>query len=141
MAGALRPDAWFDAGPAFPATNTDGPGTIHARYGLGKVSAQTTVLRRDMPDGWAPCAAVAKPTDGEYGTVEIEVAAGTARLDVVMTWDERPAETFADPVLNDLDLWLDQGADCGTGACGEFSSRSEIDNVEWVIVHDPAPGT
>ena len=57
-----------------------------------------------------------------------------------MTWDEGPADTLTNSVLNNLDLWLDQGADCGTGPCGEFASQSSVDNVEWIVVPKPAPG-
>ena len=65
---------------------------------------------------------------------------GTSRLDVVLTWDEPPTEAIATPVLNDLDLWLDRDADCDDGPCGEQSSTSRIDNVEWIVMHDPEPG-
>ncbi len=66
---------------------------------------------------------------------------GASRLDLVLTWDEPPADTISSAVLNDLDLWLDHGADCGTEPCGEHASASRVDNVEWIIVRHPAPGT
>ena len=43
-------------------------------------------------------------------------------------------------VLNDLDLWVDEHADCGDAVCGEYSSASVTDNVEWVIVQNPPAG-
>ncbi len=141
MASAVRPDAWLESGSAFPPTNTGGPGSVHAAYGLGKVSAPLSVLQRDEPDGWTTGGAVAALNDGEYGHVDIEVPEGASRLDLVMTWDEPAAETIADPVLNDLDLWLDHAADCGAAACGEHSSRSRVDNVEWIVVRNPPAGT
>ena len=66
MAGAIRPDPWLEDAAAFPATNTDGPGTLHARYGLGKVSARTGVLNRDRTDGWSGGAAFSELRNGEY---------------------------------------------------------------------------
>ena len=141
LASAIRPDPWLDAASAFPATNTAGPGAVQAAYGLGKGSAAAAILQRDDPNGWATGSAVATLDDGEYGHIDIEVPAGASRLDVVMTWDEPATEVIADPVLNDLDLWLDQAADCGAAACGEHSSRSRIDNVEWIIVRNPQAGT
>ena len=141
MASAIRPDAWLDDPAAFPLDNTGGPGTIQNVYGMGKVSAHTAALDGDHATGWRSGSATAELEDGEYGHVDIEVPAGTSRLDLVLTWDEPPADTIAGSVLNDLDLWLDRDADCGGGRCGEHASRSRIDNVEWIIVRNPAPGT
>ena len=142
MASAVRPDAWLENSAAFPSTNTSGPGDLQALYGLGKVSARTAVLDRDQVDGWAGGGAVALVEDeSEYAYSDIEVPEGTSRLDVVLTWDEPPTEAIATPVLNDLDLWLDRGADCDDGPCGEQSSMSRIDNVEWIVVRNPEPGT
>ncbi|MDE0063038.1 MAG: S8 family serine peptidase [Gammaproteobacteria bacterium] len=141
MASAIRPDAWLDDADAFPADNGGGPGTLQAVYGLGKVSARTAILDRDRADGWRSGSATVEPEDGEYAFVDIDVPAGASRLDLVMTWDEPPADAISDSVLNDLDLWLDRGGDCGGGECGERSSTSRIDNVEWIVVRDPEPGT
>ena len=57
-----------------------------------------------------------------------------------MTWDEPPTDAIGSSVLNDLDLWLDEGADCGGTTCGEHSSTSRVDNVEWIVVRHPKPG-
>ena len=78
---------------------------------------------------------------GEHAYRDIEVPAGASRLDLVMTWDEPPADTISSTVLNDLDLWLDRNGDCGEGACGEQVSASRVDNVEWIILKNPRPGT
>ncbi|MCY3841824.1 MAG: hypothetical protein OXH09_24800, partial [Gammaproteobacteria bacterium] len=57
------------------------------------------------------------------------------------TWDEPPADTITNSVLHDLDLWVDRGVSCqDVAACGRYSSRSRIDNVEWVIVPNPPAG-
>ena len=141
MASAIKPDAWLAAPARFPAHNSDGPGELQGQYGLGKVSAHTSVLNRDAADGWLSGSGVSEPRGGEYAWQDIVVPAGASRLDLVLTWDEPPAEPVGRVVLNDLDLWLDAGADCGSGACGEHSSRSRKDNVEWIIVRNPAPGT
>ena len=140
MAGALRPDPWLEDPGAFPATNSDGPGALQAQYGLGKVSARTSILNRNRADGWIGGGAVSELEEGEYAYRDIRVPAGASRLDLVMTWDEPPADAIVDTVLNDLDLWLDRDGDCETGACGEQVSASRVDNVEWIIVRNPEPG-
>ena len=144
MASAIRPDAFLDDVTQFPLHNSEGPGPLQHRYGLGKVSARTSVLNRDEGDGWFGGAAVIEVGDGEYGYRDIEVPAGASRLDIVMTWDEQPADTLASTVVNDLDLWVDRDADCAPSqpaACGNAASRSTKDNVEWLILRDPLPGT
>ena len=141
MASAIKPDAWLDSPEQFPASNTAGPGTLQHQFGLGKVSARTSVLQRDQADGWTSGSAVTELENGEYRYQDIVVPSGASRLDVAMTWDEPAADAIGGTVLNDLDLYLDAGADCGAGACGEHSSTSRKDNVEWLVVRDPAPGT
>ena len=141
MASAIKPDPWLDAPGRYPADNTEGPGELQLRYGLGRASARTAVLDRAGADGWTNGSATSVLTDGEYAYEDIEVPEGTRRLDLVLTWDEPPAETLSAAVLNDLDLWLDRDGDCGPAACGEYASRSRGDNVEWIVVRDPPPGT
>ena len=141
MASAIRPDAWLEDSAAFPANNSNGPGTLQAQYGMGNVSARTSILNRDSDDGWVSGSATATLEEGTYAYHDIVVPEGASRLDIVMTWDEPPTDAIADAVLNDLDLWLDMDGDCELIACGEHVSASRIDNVEWIIVGDPAPGT
>ena len=141
MASAIKPDAWMADAAVFPTDNSNGPGTLQVQYGLGKVSARTSVLNRNRPDGWTSSSAVSELEDGEYAYRDIDVPEGASRLDVVLTWDEPPADTLASAVLNDLDLWLDHGGDCEAEPCGEYASRSGVDNVEWIVVPNPAPGT
>ena len=141
MASAIRPDAWLEDSAAFPANNSNGPGTLQAQYGMGNVSARTSILNRDSDDGWVSGSATATLEEGTYAYQDIVVPEGATRLDVVMTWDEPPTDAIADAVLNDLDLWLDKDGDCELVACGEHVSASRIDNVEWIIVRDPEPGT
>ena len=113
MASAVRPDAWLDAPARFPADNTNGPGTLQAQYGLGKVSARTSTLNRNQADGWTSGSATSALRNGEYAHRDIRVPENASRLDLVMTWDEPPTDTLGEAVLNDLDLWLDRGGDCG----------------------------
>ena len=140
MASAIRPDVWLDNPAWFPLNNTHGIGVIQEEYGMGSVSARLGVLNRDSADGWITGHASVVLTDGEYGYVDVTVPAGAERLDVVMTWDEPPAESVGNVVLNDLDLWIDEHADCPDAACGEHGSLSLTDNVEWVIVRTPPAG-
>ena len=140
MSSAIRPDAWLEDGTGFMANNSDGPGALQAAYGLGKASARTSILNRNRPDGWISGSHVSRISSGKYAYRDIYVPEGTSRLDLVVTWDEPPAETIAATVLHDLDLWLDRGVDCGQAECGEFASTSRIDNVEWIIVRNPLPG-
>ncbi|MCY4656538.1 MAG: S8 family serine peptidase, partial [Gammaproteobacteria bacterium] len=142
MASAVRPDAWLEDSTAFAVDNSMGPAGFQNRYGLGKVSARTLVLDQKTSAGWSGGGATAEfEEDGMYAYQDIVVPENAGRLEVVMTWDEPPVDAVVGSVLNDLDLWLDIGADCGDGPCGERSSTSRIDNVEWVIVKNPAPGT
>ena len=141
MASAIKPDAWLEHAAAFPVDNSFGPGAFNTRFGLGKVSAPTSVLTRDRDDGWVSGSVTAAFEDGEYAYHDIVVPEGASRLDVVLTWDEPPADVVANTVLNDLDLWLDEGGDCIGEPCGEHASESRRDNVEWLIIRDPTPGT
>ena len=93
------------------------------------------------PVAGSAAARISELQQGEYAYQDIEVPEGASRLDLVMTWDEPPADTIASTVLNDLDLWLDRDGDCGEGACGEQVSASRVDNVEWIILRNPQPGT
>ena len=140
MASAIRPDAWLEDTLAFPLTNTNGPGTLQAQYGLGKASARTSVLNRDQADGWISGGAISELEAGQYAWHDIVVPEDASRLDLVMTWDEPPTDTIGSAVLNDLDLWLDRDGDCGPEACGEQVSASRVDNVEWIILRNPPPG-
>ena len=141
MASAIKPDTWLDAGDAWAVTNSDGPGVLQDQFGLGKASARTSVLQREQADGWESGAATSTLAHGAAGHQDIEVPEGASRLDVVLAWDEPPADTIGSTVLNDLDLWLDKDGDCEVAACGEHASTSRRDNVEWIIVKNPAPGT
>ena len=143
IASAIKPDAFLEDITLFPLHAGDGPGPLQNKYGLGKVSARTSVLSRDAEDGWTTGSVIVEVGDGEYGYHDIEVPAGASRLDIALTWDEPPADTLAQPLLNDLDLWVDRDADCPPtqpAACGNAASLSNRDNVEWLILRDPVPG-
>ena len=140
MASAIRPDAYLASRAQLSADNTDGPGAFNNLYGLGLVSARTSLFSRDDPQGWLIGSAIAQPDNDTYEYIDIQVPQGASRLDVVLTWDEQPADTLTRSVLNNLDLWADQGGDCSVEACGEHASRSEVDSVEWLLIEDPVPG-
>ncbi|MXY56805.1 MAG: S8 family serine peptidase, partial [Gammaproteobacteria bacterium] len=138
MSSAVKPDVWFDAPEAFPSVNTDGPGTLHARFGLGKVSASTSVFDRPAADGWESGGWHGiSLSAGETSEHVIDVPADASRLDLVLTWDEPPADVIANTVLNDLDLWLEQPF---PRLDADLSSRSRRDNVEWISVDNPQTG-
>ena len=141
MASAIRPDAFLEGANEFPRDNTDGPGSLQNQYGLGLVSTRASVLSRDTEQGWVLGSATSEPSSGSYEYVDIQVPEGASRLDIVMTWDEQPSDTLSGSVLNNLDLWVDEGADCTAEPCGEYSSKSTRDNIEWLFIDDPAPGT
>ena len=141
MASAIKPDAFLADADGFRADNTNGPGRLQNAYGLGKVSARTAVFSRDADDGWTGGAAAFDLDAESHAYRDIVVSPGSTRLDVVLTWDEPSAEAIVDPVIHDLDLWVDPHASCGTVArCGRYTSRSRSDNVEWLILRHPAPG-
>src|SRR5262245_40899193 len=113
-------------------------------YGLGRVSGYIAHWDHPNSDGWE--------THRSWGTVnsfgfaysDITVPPGAKRLVVVLTWDEPPASAGASrAVLYYMNLYVDRGIDCAdpTGACGEYMSVSSVDNVEYVVIHDPQPGT
>ena len=141
MASAIRPHTYFESRKQLPGDNTDGPGAFNHQYGLGLVSARTSLFSRDDPEGWLIGSATSQPENDSYEYIDIDVPEGAGRLDVVLTWDEQPADTLTRSVLNNLDLWADQGADCVKEACGEHASRSDVDNIEWLSIDDPVPGT
>jgi hypothetical protein len=112
-------------------------------YGTGRVSGYVSHWDITNNDGYT--------TQKFYGTVSafnigyetIFVPPLTKRLVVAMTWDEPPASAGASrAVIYDIDLWVDYNPDCAspTGACGEYSSRSTVDNVEYVSIDNPPSG-
>ena len=109
MASAVKPDVFLGDAAAFPLDNTNGPGTFNNVYGLGKVSARTAVLTRDDESGWTGGSTAFDIDAAGHAYHDVVVPEGTSRLDVVMTWDEPPADTITDAVLHDLDLWVDRG--------------------------------
>ncbi len=140
IASAIKPDIWLEDAELFPANNSNGPGSLQMRYGLGKVSARTSILNKAGTNGWESATAISALEDGEYAYHDIHVPEGTSRLDLVLTWDEPPTDTLASAVLNDLDLWVDRDGDCAMEPCGEYASTSRVDNLEWIIVSNPEPG-
>jgi len=113
-------------------------------YGLGRVSGYVAHWTHPNSAGWS--------THWIYGGVkgpgfaygDVTVPPNTKRLVVVLTWDEPAASAGASrAVTYDLDLWADHESYCTeeSGACGEFASRSDVDNVEFLAINDPPAGS
>lgn len=117
-------------------------GDLPFDYGLGELSSVTASWNRDHPDGWYSGFTSANISATQAASVNITVAQGVSKLIAVLTWDEPEASSGAGKaVLSDLDLYVDQGATCGSTNCGNFVSDSTNDNVEYVIVDRPPAGT
>ena len=113
-------------------------------YGIGRVSGYLEHWARLDAEGWATNWFWGGVSSAGFSFGDITVPPGTQRLVVVLTWDEPAASAGASrAVTYDLDLWVDVNADCTgpKGACGEYASTSSIDNVEYVVVNNPPPGT
>ena len=140
MATAIKADAYFEDENFAPRTNTYGTGHINNTYGLGAVSARTAIAQG--PNGeWSSHSSVSEIVDDEYAYIEIEIPADTDRLDIVLTWDEPPNDNVGSAVMADLDLYLGPNEDCDVLECGEYVSSSRVDNLEYLIITNPEPGT
>ncbi|MEY4550500.1 MAG: hypothetical protein RL685_6695, partial [Pseudomonadota bacterium] len=137
MATALQ----HDSGGALSNTELDKTGKRYA-YGLGRASPYLAHWDHPNPNGWTTARAVKQITNTTWGYLDLNVPQGAGRLVVVMTWDEPPASAGTG-VAYDLDLYVDghsSGCDPLAKACGEWSSNSDVDNVEYVILDKPTPG-
>ena len=112
-------------------------------YGLGRVSGYLAHWDHQNNDGWATHKFWGGVTSQGFQYHDITVPVGAKRLVMVLAWDEPQASAGASQALSyDVDLYVDHNADCGfIGPCGEHISNSGIDNTEYVVVHNPAPGT
>src|SRR5262249_10585860 len=124
-------------------------------YGLGRVSG--FVEHWTVPDatGWSTnwFSGTVSDTEWQYGDIVVPEGAqrlavvpeGAQGLVVVLPWDEPAASAGAlQAVPYDLDLWLDRDSSCDEpdhGACGQYSSVSTVDNVEFVVIPNPPAGT
>jgi len=111
--------------------------------GTGRISADLLLGKRDAADGWKVFRLSGSLAAGKHGAHDLTLPQGAHRLTTVLTWDEPPASAgAARAVANDLDLWLDLGADQGKadGTGGEWSSTSKVDNTEYVAVDSPGSG-
>lgn len=140
MATAIKADASFTDEAFAPRSNTNGTGTVNNYTGIGAVSARTAITQG--PDGaWSSHSVVSDIENDEYAYIEIDIPEGTDRLDIVLTWDEPPNDNVGSDVMADLDLYLGPDEDCDVTECGEHSSRSRVDNLEYLILSNPEPGT
>ena len=135
MASAIKPRRWIGSSDNFPMNNTDGPGDIQAEYGLGfasLVAFESEHADHDSMHG--------ELDSDEMASQTITVPEGTSRLDIVLAWNENAPSALGKAVLSDLNLYLDRDADCESSACGEYSSQSKIDSVEWFAHQGPGAG-
>ena len=139
MATAIKPDPYYANELQSPLSHTNGPDEITNRYGLGTVSARTAVIQGPN-DEWRSQSAISEIEDEEYAYIEIDVPQNTARIDVVLTWDEPPNDNVGQPVVADLDLYYGPDSNCDVTVCGEFVSASRTDNVEYLIISNPEAG-
>ena len=141
MASSVKPHTYFEGIPEFfPKNNTGSPGRFTWQNGMGAVSARTAILQNESA-GWVTGSATTELNDDEYAYIEIEVPENTNRLDIVLTWDEPPNDYFRTAVISDVDLYLGPNTDCDPTECADYSSKSRIDNVEYLIIENPTPGT
>ena len=141
MATAVKPSAMLGPSLGINLDNSAGPGELQHEYGLGLVSARTAVAGGD-DDAWYNDGDYLSVAADESYYVDIDIPEDSARLDIVLSWIEPPTESIAPKTLQaDLNLYLDVGGDCADDACGEYASKSPVDNVEWLIVKEPPAGT
>lgn len=140
MATAIKADHIFEDEPHYPRSNTNGPGHINDRYGMGYPSARTATTQGPN-EAWSSHSVLSEIENDEYAYVEIEIPEGTDRVDIVLTWDEPPNDIAGPPVMADLDLYLGPNNDCDVTECGEYVSSSRVDNLEYLIVSNPESGT
>lgn len=136
MAAAIKPRRWIGAKENMPENNSHGPGDIQAEYGLGFAS----LVPHDL-DGVEHGLLKGEMNSDEMASTTITVPEGIARLDIVLAFNEPASPALDRTVLSNLDLYLDKDANCTTAKCGEHSSKSTIDTVEWLLIKDPTPGT
>jgi len=109
-------------------------------YGIGRVSSYMAHWPTNDFLRWWTWGSVSATG---WHFFDINVPAGAQRMVVVMTWDEPAASAGASQAVTwDVDLYVDYLADCSDpkGACGEWSSISGIDNVEYIVINNPPAG-
>lgn len=113
-------------------------------YGIGRVSGYVSHWTHPNSAGWQTSWIYGGVKGPGFAYKDITVPPNAKRLVVVLTWDEPAASAGASrAVTYDLDLWADQGPYCTeeSGACGEFASRSDVDNTEFLSIENPAAGS
>ncbi|MXX95586.1 MAG: S8 family peptidase [Gammaproteobacteria bacterium] len=144
MATAIKPQAWLAHDNFFDRNNVrDDLGdqsVFTSNRGMGFVSTRTLITQQ-ADNGWTTGSALSELENDEYAYIEIEVAEDTERLDIVAAWDEPPADNVGSTVMADIDLYFGPNDDCDPKECGTHSSTSGIDNLEYLIIDNPEPGT
>lgn len=115
------------------------------RFGFGRVNALASVLFLEENRY-----AVNSMTNGGMSDINISVPAGTARLRVMLTWNDPAAAANASPALvNNLDLTVINGStttlpwtlDRLNPANAAVRAVDNISNIEQVTIENPAAGT
>jgi len=115
------------------------------RFGFGRINALKAV--RILEDNRYVLNTIAT---GATNDITISVPAGTARLRVMLTWNDPAAAANASTALvNNLDLRVIEGANTylpwilnpNTPAAAATQADDNISNIEQVTVNNPAAGT
>jgi len=110
-------------------------------YGFGRVEAYRLHRSLAGPSGWRSGSAHGDATSTAAGGFDLDVPPGTARIVLVLCWDEPPASAGSDrAVLYDLDLVLDSAPADGTPTGGDFFSASHVANTEFLVIERPPAG-
>ncbi len=111
-------------------------------YGHGKVDSYLSHWIRDNSNGWKSGSISGEVNATTWQYYDLIVPSDADRLVVVMTWTEPAASAGASyAVINDLDLWIDKGANEASCEAGEWSSTSAHDNVEYEYINNPGGDT
>ena len=109
-------------------------------YGLGKINVYRAHWQ--APDWEHGLCYGSLPSEDSWQYFDLDIPSGTDRLVLVLTWVEPPASAGADDaVLNNLNMYLDREPFSGGGDTGDWWSVSSDDNVEYIIVENPAADT
>ena len=115
------------------------------KFGFGRINALTSV--RILEDNRYALNSVA---NGAFNDIGITVPAGTARLKVMLTWNDPAATANANPsLINNLDLTVSEGAnvtlpwivDKNNPAANATRAVDNYSNIEQVTIDNPTAGS
>lgn len=115
---------------------------IGSTYGHGKIDSYSTHWLRNNENGWTAGNFHGEVDEDRYVFSDIQVPNDANMLGIVLTWVEPAASANDDhAVINNLDLWVDRGANEDQCQEGEYSSRTDYDNKEYFYMDNPPGGT